>query len=139
MSLAMSSSLEATEVRHSSHAHAHGDGGPASDVAASAVVARGTGSPPAAADGSTSPIGTLPAELLVLVLAEVDTRTLLLVVPGVCRRWRDACPLVAGVVLDLTFLPEHAALRTERNGSATVRWLSSIFTRFPQVSECTSV
>ena len=136
MSLAMSSSLEATGVHHSSHAHAHGDGGQASDVAASAVVARGRGEP--AADGRTSPIGTLPAELLVLVLAEVDTRTLLLVVPGVCRRWRDACPLVAGVVLDLTFLPEHAALRTERNGR-TVRWLSSIFTRFPQVSECTSV
>lgn len=82
---------------------------------------------------ASSPISVLPMELLVNVFGRLDTRTLTLVIPLVCRRWLSACPLVPAARLDFTFLPQAAALRAERLGSVKIKWLSNIFQMFPQV------
>ena len=43
----------------------------------------------------------LPLELLCISLWYLDLRTLLIVIPRVCRRWRKACQALVGVHLDI--------------------------------------
>jgi hypothetical protein len=42
------------------------------------------------ADGSRASVHTLPADVLVIIFAFVDVKTLLLSVHAVCRSWREA-------------------------------------------------
>jgi hypothetical protein len=61
--------------------------------------------------GAASAMGDkLPDELLMAVLGLVDTPTLLMVVPGVCRRWRNLYRKIHRIQLDF---------RGIRRGSAT--------------------
>ena len=52
-----------------------------------------------------APFEVLPDELLQLIFALVDTKTLLTTVPAVCRRWRAVCGQTRNVH-DLDFIVE---------------------------------
>jgi hypothetical protein len=48
-------------------------------------------------------VNVLPDELLQHIFSLVDPRTLLLVIPTVCVRWRDTCLVMPRAHLDLRF------------------------------------
>jgi hypothetical protein len=91
----------------------------------------------AAAHGETSHMERLPTELLLQVFASLDTETLLLSVPGVCRRWRAEYGHTCNVCLDLTFVGESTLLYKRIRGNAGRRALCELVQRFSKVTEFT--
>eukprot|EP00038_Savillea_parva_P003084 m.120817 g.120817 ORF g.120817 m.120817 type:complete len:621 (+) comp11067_c0_seq1:170-2032(+) len=98
-----------------------------------AWIASGGGALPSDYTGP-APIDRIPNEVLAAILTQLDTRTLLLSVPLVCRRWRRTCAMVPNVQLDMTFLSKDARLRHVAARGKTSRWLGAIFALFPQVT-----
>lgn len=88
----------------------------------------------AAVHGETSHIERLPTELLLLVFAFLDTETLLVSVPGVCRRWRAEYGKTVDVEIDLSFLSERSRLYKRINGYTGRIMLCELVQRFSKVT-----
>jgi hypothetical protein len=54
---------------------------------------------------------TMPDDLLWQIFTRVDSKTLMTVVPRVCRRWRALCGDTPSVRVDLSTLSEKTAMR----------------------------
>lgn len=54
-------------------------------------------------NGSTCSINNVPPEILCQILSRVGVRTLMVVVPRVCKLWRHMCPALPNVHLDFTW------------------------------------
>ena len=83
-----------------------------------------------------SPIQRLSDQLLQLIFgffAHVDTKTLLTVVPAVCRRWREVCGQTRNVHLDSRFVPSRAAVRVHAGDESGARMLCEIVKRMAHI------
>eukprot|EP00035_Acanthoeca_spectabilis_P002804 m.89625 g.89625 ORF g.89625 m.89625 type:complete len:367 (+) comp11761_c0_seq1:175-1275(+) len=77
----------------------------------------------------------MPTELLVLVFAMLDSRSLLITVGAVCRHWRAACHDVGCVCVDLTFVPPKAKLQQRVRLKDGAEVLEGIVQRFRNIDQ----
>ena len=98
----------------------------------------GDGGAVGGARDNSSVVDTLPVELLLHVFEHLDTKTLMVVVPGVCRRWRAVCGDTPRVCADLSFLPRSLRMAPppgarQLRPSSPLLGLSSALSRFKYV------
>jgi hypothetical protein len=78
-------------------------------------------------------VHSLPSELLWQIFSELDTPTLLLVVPRVCRRWRAVCGDTPRVRIDLTFFTQSIALKRDPADTTGAGVAAALMGRFRNV------
>ena len=110
---------------------------PSKPTRCSARLKKGDDDGGADASGAPSVIDTLPLELLLHVFEYLDTRTLSVVVAGVCKTWRAVCGDTPRVCADLWFLARSVQIAPppprQLRSSSPLLGLASALSRFKLV------
>ena len=85
--------------------------------------------------GGAAGICRIPDDLLDRILQLVDTKTLLMSVPAVCKGWRLAAAALRGVHFDLSFIP--GAARRQMDAPTACLMLVALGCRFPHAAGLT--